>query len=179
MRFPLVFAAGLVAAIFAGSIVADVVSVQPSDGYNTVKKASGWLPANKGYSLANTSLGWVYWQAHNPNGQLVCVPAEGWIAPGTSVNISICPAAWMTVLRPGTYSDQVILNFDPRLVGDVTGDGAVDSADLLTMCAAFGANVGEPAYRVACDFGGDGSVDICDLMYVVNSFGMTYGSLVV
>jgi hypothetical protein len=179
MKFALILTASFFAVTLAGNIVADVVDVQPPDVYNTVIGSSGWLPANKVYSLANTSLGWVYWQADNTSGQLLCAPAEGWIAPRTAVNVSIRPAAWMAAARPGTYADRVTLNFDPRLVGDVNGDGAVDATDLLIMCAAFGANAGEPAYNVACDFGGDGSVDISDLLRLIGTFGMTYGSLVV
>jgi hypothetical protein len=177
MRYALVVVAGLLAAGFTGSIVADVVDVQPPDAYNTVMGTSGWLPGEKVYSLANTSLDWVYWQGDIASGQAICIPAAGWIAPGESMNITICPAPSMATASPGTYSDQVTLGFDPRLVGDVTGDGNSDVEDLLTLVSAFGTQAGDPAYDITCDFNSDGFVDIVDLLHLVDTFGMTYGSL--
>ena len=105
------------------------------------------FPAEKVYSLANTSLDWVYWQGDIASGKVVCIPAEGWIAPGASMNVMICPAAAMATAAPGTYSDQVTLDFDPRLVGDVTGDGNVDVEDLLTLVPAFGTQAGDSGLR--------------------------------
>jgi hypothetical protein len=177
MKFALIFAAGLLAVTLADSTAASVVNVQPLDAFTTVMGTSGWLPADKLYSLANTSLDWVYWKGINASGQVLCTPAQGWIAPGASVNVLIRPVAEMAAAPPGTYSDQVTFNSYPRLVGDVNGDGTVDVVDLLTLVAAFGTKVGDPAYDVTCDFGGDGSVDVADLVYLVGTFGMTYGAL--
>jgi hypothetical protein len=172
----MIFVVGLLAVTFAVG-VADVVDVEPLNDFNTVMGTAGWLPADKVYSLANSSLDWVCWRGVNTSGQVMCTPAEGWIAPGTSVNVAIRPADAMAAAAPGTYSDQVTLNFDPRLVGDATGDGSVDVVDLLTLIAAFGTLVGDPGYDATCDFNGDGSVDVADLLYMVDTFGMTYGSL--
>lgn len=177
MRYALAAVAGLLALTFTGSIVADVVDVQPPDAFNTVKNVSGWQPAQKVYSLANTSFDWVYWQADIVGGQVLCRPAEGWIAPGKTMEVTICPAESMATAGPGTYIDQVTLNFDPRLVGDISGDGYVDVIDLLKFVGSFSARAGEAGYDLICDFNNDGIVDTLDLLNLVNTFGMSYDGL--
>ncbi len=179
MRSRLFLVAGFAVGVFALILVADIVNVQPLDAYNTVLDSSGWLPAAKVYSLTSATTDWVYWQQDDLSSRVTCVPPQGWISPGTAVNVTMSPAASMAGALPGTYTDQVTFSFDPRLVGDVNGDGTVDVIDLLTLIPAFGSQVGGPGYDVTSDFDGDGYVDVFDLLYMIGTFGQTYGGTVV
>jgi arylsulfatase A-like enzyme len=58
---------------------------------------------------------------------------------------------------------------------DVNGDGRVGAADYAAVARAFGARVGEPAFRAALDFDGNGVVGSTDLFLVARSFGMPPG----
>jgi hypothetical protein len=49
-----------------------------------------------------------------------------------------------------------------RLFGDVTGDGAVDSADETLFDSTFGLSAGDAGYRAAFDYNGDGIIDSVD-----------------
>lgn len=55
--------------------------------------------------------------------------------------------------------------------GDVDGDGAVDTADLLAMVAAWGMAPGEKGYDVRSDLNRDGSVDVIDLLILLENWG--------
>lgn len=175
MKFSLICAAGLLFGTAASRIVADVVAVAPTESYATVRQATGWQPAEKAYSLVNNGFDWVYWQGSNSNGKVVCEPGKGWIAPGASVSVMLYPDASMATANPGTYNEQVNFDFDPRLVGDLDGDGTVDIVDLLTFSSGWGTIAGEAGYDAASDFNGDGVIDIVDLMQLATSWDHTFG----
>jgi hypothetical protein len=174
MKLPLICVASLMAA--ASVVMADAVDVQPTDPYTTVLGASGWRPAQKVYSLSNTSYQWLYWESSDVNGLATCSPPLGWVAPGGSTSIIISPVSAMTTVAPGTYGEQITFSFVPRLVGDVNGDDAVDLRDLLSFAAGWGAGPGDPNFNPVFDFNGDGQIDIVDLLYLAESFGRVFGS---
>ena len=59
-------------------------------------------------------------------------------------------------------SISTIMCREPRLVGDVTGDGRVNLWDKMRYMIAAGAARGELRYSEYCDFNGDGRVDLAD-----------------
>jgi len=65
----------------------------------------------------------------------------------------------------------MLLNVPIPPAGDVTGDGAVDLADLLALVNVFGADESDGRYDPAADIDGNGSVDLLDLLWLVNDFG--------
>lgn len=165
------FRALLVLAIFAAGVTADVVDVQPFQDYATVLNSEGWQPRQKAYAVTNTSSDWVYWQAVCVGGLTVCQPRSGWLAPSGSVNITIVPAPYMNAAPAGVYSEQVSMNFDSRLAGDINGDGQVDVIDLMRFIEAFGRQ------DSTCDFDRSGMVDVIDLMPLLSNIGRRYSSL--
>jgi subtilisin family serine protease len=59
----------------------------------------------------------------------------------------------------------------PACPGDVTGDNAVDGADLVTLLGAFGTST--PDGPSGGDLTGDGAVDGADLVVLLGAFGTT------
>lgn len=161
--------AAVVVEIACASILADVVLMSPSDPYDAVMQAGIWMPGRKIYALGNTTASWVYWRASTASGQVICEPAAGWIAPAECVSVMLCPAGSMVYATPGVYSDQVRLDFDARVVGDVDGDGVVDVTDLVEVVATFGSD------DARGDFNRNGVVDIGDVLQLVNHFGRQAG----
>jgi hypothetical protein len=63
---------------------------------------------------------------------------------------------------------QILFDPNPKasLVGDVNGDGKVDSSDILIVKAAMGTTAGQPGYDPRADVIRDGVVDRADLALV-------------
>ena len=61
--------------------------------------------------------------------------------------------------------------YNPGLVGDISGDGHVDILDLLYLSGAWGSTTGGANYSAACDLNQDGSVDIIDLLFLADNWG--------
>ncbi|WP_202416530.1 M12 family metallo-peptidase [Duganella qianjiadongensis] len=64
------------------------------------------------------------------------------------------------------YFDVSDANFTIRLVGDITGDGAINCDDLNAVKVALGKRTGQPGYSAAADVNKDGVVDARDLALV-------------
>jgi len=64
------------------------------------------------------------------------------------------------------YFDVSDANFSIRLVGDVTGDGAINCDDLNAVKVALGKRTGQPGYSAAADVNKDGVIDARDLALV-------------
>ena len=98
-------------------------------------------------------------------------PQDAGFVVGTTDKIA-CGAA---VANGNVYGTGLhgMFGFGPALtiLGDINGDGHVDTADLLVLAAAWGSHVGDPNYRLACDLNGDGSVDVVDLLILADSWG--------
>jgi parallel beta-helix repeat protein len=75
-----------------------------------------------------------------------------------------------TDTEDNVYSDGTV---KINLVGDITGDGAVDIADLSIVSLAFGAFEGEPEYNPEADLIKDGVVDTRDVALVCRNYGNT------
>jgi hypothetical protein len=52
------------------------------------------------------------------------------------------------------------------VIGDVTGDGIVNTADLLAVISSWG-----PCANCPADLNGDGIVNSADLLIVINNWG--------
>ena len=102
------------------------------------------------------------------------------LLPGASFSVPIS----FSSLTPGDFVETVILETnDPRNpvvsltltgsahaicpIGDLTGDGVVDGADLSIVLSAFGAS----GNGLLADISGDGVVDSVDMAYLLNVFG--------
>lgn len=76
---------------------------------------------------------------------------------------------------PPNEVDQEILRFTVAgttfLDGDLTEDGRVDGADLVSLALRFGARRGESRYRPAADFNDDDVIDGEDLAVLSSNFG--------
>lgn len=57
------------------------------------------------------------------------------------------------------------------LMGDINGDGKVDSEDLIIFAQAFGTSLGDSNYNEKCDLNGDGKIDAEDLLLLAQNFG--------
>ena len=64
------------------------------------------------------------------------------------------------------FFDVSNINLTVVLRADLTGDGAVDCADLAVVKALIGRRVGEPGFDARADFNSDGIIDARDLGYV-------------
>ncbi|MFK7959045.1 MAG: hypothetical protein AB8G96_00845 [Phycisphaerales bacterium] len=105
--------------------------------------------------------------------------------PFKGVGLTDLPFALPTVLPPGSTANVLISadlqevglaqsvslalvatgTLDPGVLGDVTGDGLVDFADLLAVLANFGACEGCPE-----DIDGSGAVDFGDVLTVLGNW---------
>ena len=79
------------------------------------------------------------------------------------------------ILPPNPIEHAVIDGyFSNKILGDVNGDGTVDSSDLLDFSEAYGSIAGPPPspnWNSECDLMWDGKVDVSDLF----SLGRNYG----
>ncbi len=175
MKFRLICAAGILA-VASTNILADIVTVQPADSYDTTLAAGGWLPAHKSYTIANTIGDYIYWQASSADGTVTCQPAGCWIAPGHSVTITVSPASIMSFAAAGTYNDQVSLDFEPRVLGDIDGGGSVNVGDLQALIASWNAGTTDSTYNPAADLNGDGYVNVADIQILADHWATSYGA---
>jgi hypothetical protein len=70
---------------------------------------------------------------------------------------------------PNSESNQVTVLISQAVAAcpaDLSGDGAVDAADLAELLGAWGSNPGHPA-----DFNGDGVVNAADLAQLLGAWG--------
>lgn len=135
---------------------------------------------------------WVHDLAFSPDGSTLISQGRDGYPPNLKVTIKLWRVADGNLLR--SYDQNVTgyaIDFSPngRLfaygrtdgtvtvahnplapVGDVNGDGAVDTADLLLLLAAWGEcpGGGEPC---PADFNGDGFVDTADLLLLLGNWG--------
>ena len=59
----------------------------------------------------------------------------------------------------------------PLILGDLNGDGHVDSLDLLILAQAWGSVSGNANYDWLCDINSDGSVNVIDLLLLADNWG--------
>jgi hypothetical protein len=55
--------------------------------------------------------------------------------------------------------------------GDVDGDFDVDIYEIVSICAAYGSEIGDPRYNAHCDIDGDGDIDIYDVVIACSNYG--------
>lgn len=71
----------------------------------------------------------------------------------------------------GTWTDNGGNDLCPLCIGDINGDGDVNTNDLLDLLACFGGLAGECGTPYA-DINGDGFVNSIDLTYLLGSWGL-------
>jgi hypothetical protein len=59
--------------------------------------------------------------------------------------------------------------------GDFNNDGATNTADLMTLRAAFGSSMGQTAYHASVDLDGNGAVNMLDMSLFKGLFGKAPG----
>jgi len=59
------------------------------------------------------------------------------------------------------------------IFGDVDGDGAVGTSDLIVFSEAYGSEPGDPNWNPYCDLNGDDKIDILDLANLSKNHGKT------
>lgn len=70
------------------------------------------------------------------------------------------------------FSDTSV-NFGVLVLGDPTGDGLIDEADVNAMAASFGLSSGEEGFDSGTDFDGNGTIDVRDFAILGRNFGQT------
>ena len=59
------------------------------------------------------------------------------------------------------------------VLGDINGDGIVDTFDVVTVAIAFGSSPEDPNWNQAADLNNDDTVDIFDVVLLAQNFGKT------
>ena len=72
----------------------------------------------------------------------------------------------LTVLHQGTVLCESSFQITQELIGDITGDGVVGSADVLVLISAYGCQT-----NCSIDFTSNGSTDVNDLLFLLMTFG--------
>jgi len=109
--------------------------------------------------LANPTSGWIYAGAETRAGTAIS-SGECWIAPGGQRALAIRAASTQGAVT-------VMIGWEPRPLGDLNGDGAVDGADREELARQFGG-------AGSGDFNGDGVVDVSDLLILGTDYGDDY-----
>lgn len=94
----------------------------------------------------------------------------GTIKDGAGNNAILALPALGAVGSLGTNKNIVING--ARLVGDLNGDGHVDSLDLLILAGCWAKTIGQPGFNAACDLNSDGVVNVIDLLFLADNWGM-------
>ena len=71
-----------------------------------------------------------------------------------------------TVSHQGTVLCESSFQIMQELIGDITGDGVVGSADVLVLISAYGCQT-----NCSIDFTSNGSTDVNDLLFLLMKFG--------
>jgi parallel beta-helix repeat protein len=64
--------------------------------------------------------------------------------------------------------------WDPRILGNINGDGTVDSKDLVLIACAYGSTPGCTNWDANADLDGNGRVDLTDLVTLATHYGQHY-----
>jgi hypothetical protein len=114
------------------------------------------------------------------------VPQANWFFDAANVNFHLTKLATAAIDHavllaevPTDYDQQARpigsapdVGADEYVAADLTGDGHVDSADLLILAGTFGKSSGQPGYNAAADLNGSNTVDVSDLLILAGSWGL-------
>ena len=85
---------------------------------------------------------------------------------GLQVNDPVNPYVFRTLYTGET---------PPELIGDLTGDGAVDIFDIVIVAKAFSSVLGDQNWDQRADVNGDNKVDIFDMVVLAIHYGEVWG----
>jgi hypothetical protein len=71
-----------------------------------------------------------------------------------------------TVSHQGTMLCESSFQISQELIGDITGDGIIGSADILELISAYGCLI-----DCSIDFTSNGTTDVNDLLFLLINFG--------
>jgi hypothetical protein len=118
-----------------------------------------------------------------PNGKyyttVTLAPAESttilftWNTTGVSPGFYTIKARASQVLGETSLSDNTCIDGTVlvTILGDVDGDGAVGTSDLIAFCDAYGSEPGDSNWDVYCDLNGDDKIDASDLFDLSKNYG--------
>lgn len=115
--------------------------------------------------VENESGGWLFVTVADGGGLVRLDPPARWVAPRQTVLARVIPLVPTDVA--GEYSASVTLYAEPRVLGDVDGDGEVSVLDVMAVVTSVGLT------DWTADFDGSGAVDVLDVVTVVERFGAT------
>jgi len=79
----------------------------------------------------------------------------------------------LTLTVTHSSSQEVVLDWTVTILGDIDGDGDVDSYDFYLFYGAYGTSVGDPAYIPEADLDDDGDVDSYDFYLFSGKYGQS------
>jgi hypothetical protein len=67
-----------------------------------------------------------------------------------------------------------MLEYTPRLVGDVDGDFDVDIFDVVRITSIYGLTQDDTDFKTESDLDGDGAITILDVVICTSHYGQKY-----
>jgi len=85
------------------------------------------------------------------------------VLPGHIVSVTLRLFVTPEITGISNFSFNVNIGVGLAKNPDINGDGAVNTKDLNSLCAAWGAIAGQPQYDYRCDLNNDGIINSADL----------------
>jgi len=97
-----------------------------------------------------------------------------WLSPGEAIQITLTLSVSRYIEGISRFSFDILVTGNDSLLGDMNGDGIVDSTDLGMIAYALGSTSGDPRYNPQCDVNNDGFIDFTDYGAVGLNWGQYY-----
>ena len=110
---------------------------------------------------------WSYQETEPQSFELIeSQPYETFLSESLEMTLSEEGFYKYTVSHQGTVLCESSFQIMQELIGDITGDGVVGSADVLVLISAYGCQT-----NCSIDFTSNGSTDVNDLLFLLMKFG--------